>query len=244
MNEEFTIAKDLSGHVAEDVTDDQVVKHLEDNPGFFLNHPQLLSSIRLPHDSGSAVSLVEKQVNILREQGILATKKLKDLTDNARTNDEIFQTTRSLILALLNCNTIEEISVSVRKHFMRLENVDVFELIFLNHSMLSLSTAIRVEDSKVIKEKFSDIFRLKKSFCAQLEEDQILYLFPSSEENISSTALCPVNSSGGHLALLALGNKTANHFNVHLDTLFLDFICEVLGTVIWRLAISLTGNQA
>ena len=112
MNEEFSVAKDLSGNIVEDVTDDQVVKHLQDNPGFFLNHPQLLLSIRLPHDSGNAVSLVEKQVNILRERGIEATKKLKDLTDNARTNDEIFKVTKSLILALLNCNTIEEMSIS------------------------------------------------------------------------------------------------------------------------------------
>mgnify|MGYP001202884639 FL=1 len=243
MNEEFSVAKDLSGNIAEGVTDDQVVKHLQDNPGFFLNHPQLLLSIRLPHDSGNAVSLVEKQVNILRERGIEATKKLRDLTDNARTNDEIFEVTKSLILALLNCNTIEEVSISVRKHFLRLENVEVCELVFLNHSMLSLSTAIRVEDSKVIKEKFSDVFRLEKSFCARLAEDQILYLFPSSEENISSTALCPVNGNGENFALLALGNKTPNHFNVNLDTLFLDFICKVLGTVIWRLANPVTKNQ-
>ena len=121
--------------------------------------------------------------------------------------------------------------------------MDACELIFLNHSMLSLPTAIRVEDSEVIKDKFSDVFRLGKPFCAQLQEEQILYLFPLSEENISSTALCPVSSNGETLALLALGNKTANHFNVHLDTLFLDFICEVLDSVIRRLGASDTNHQ-
>ena len=243
MNEEFSVAEDLSSNLTVDVTEEQVVKHLQENPEFFLNHPELLSNIRLPHDSGKAISLVEKQVNILREQGVKATEKLKDLTDNARTNDEIFDITRSLILDLLECNTIEKVITSVQKQFVRLRNVDACELIFLNHSMQNFPTAIRVEDSKVMMEKFSDAFRLEKPFCAQLQEEQILYLFPLSEEDISSTALCPVCSNGETLALLALGNKTAKYFNVHLDTLFLDFICEVLDSVIRRLSVSDRNNQ-
>ena len=244
MNEEFSVAEDLSSDLTVDITEEQVVKHLQDNPEFFLNHPELLSNIKLPHDSGKAISLVEKQVNILREQGVKATERLKDLTDNARTNDEIFDITRSLIIDLLDCNTIEEVSTSLQEQFVRLRNVDACELIFLNHSMQSLSTAIRVEDSKVIKEKFSDVFRLEKTFCTQLQEEQILYLFPFSEGNISSTALCPVSTNGETLALLALGNKTANYFNVHLDTLFLDFICEVLDSVIRRLGVSDRNRQS
>tara|TARA_Y100000766_G_scaffold276426_1_gene280575 strand:- start:545 stop:955 length:411 start_codon:yes stop_codon:yes gene_type:complete len=134
-------------------------------------------------------------------------------------------------------------SISLQQQIVRFKNVDACELIFLNHSMFSSSTAIRMEDSKIIKEKFNDIFRLEKPFCAQLKEEQILYLFPLTDESINSTALCPVSGNGETLALLALGNKTANHFNVHLDTLFLDFICEVLDTVIRRLAISDRNNQ-
>ena len=157
MNEEFSVAEDLSRDVNVDVTEKQVVKHLQDNPEFFLNHPELLSNIKLPHDSGKAISLVEKQVNILREQGVKATEKLKDLTDNARTNDEIFDITRSLILDLLESNTIEEVSTSVQKQFPQLKNVDACELIFLNHSVQNFPTAIRVEDSKIMMEKKSGV---------------------------------------------------------------------------------------
>ena len=234
MNEEFSVAEDLSSNLTVDVTEEQVVKHLQDNPEFFLKHPELLSNITLPHDSGKAISLVEKQVNILREQGVKASEKLRDLTDNARTNDEIFDITRRLIIDLLECNTIEKVITSVEKQFVRLRNVDACELIFLNHPMLSFSTAVRVEDSKVIKDKFSDVFRLGKPFCAQLQEEEILYLFPLSEENISSTALCPVLRDGEILAMLALGSETTDHFNVHLDSLFLDFICQTLGIIISR----------
>ena len=160
MNEEFSVAEDLSSNVTVDVTEEQVVKHLQDNPEFFLNHPELLSNMRLPHDSGEAISLVEKQVNILREQGVKATEKLKDLTDNARANDEIFDITRSLILDLLECNTIEKVINSVQNLFTGTQELEVdFSLIdrfytdrpknekFGNHSGLGLSISKQIVEA-------------------------------------------------------------------------------------------------
>ena len=110
---------------------------------------------------------------------------MKDLTDNARTNDEIFDITRSLILDLLECNTIEKVSsiTSVQKQFVRLRNVDACELILLNHSMLSLSTAIRVEDSKVIKDKFSDVFRLGNPSARNCKKNKF-YIFSLCQKRI------------------------------------------------------------
>ena len=79
MSEEFSTAKDLSSRAEIDVTEEQVAKYLQNNPKFFSRHHELLSRIKLPHESGKAISLIEKQVHILREQEVEATKKLRDL---------------------------------------------------------------------------------------------------------------------------------------------------------------------
>ena len=235
MSEEFSIAEDLSRNVEIDVTEEQVAKYLQQNPKFFLHHHELLSKIKLPHESGKAISLVEKQVNILREQGIEATKKLKDLLENARSNDEIFDTTKTLILALLNAENITEICISVQEQFTSLTNVDACEIILVDHPNLGKSDAIRTEKLEAMIEEYRDVFRLEKTYCGQLRIEQVGHVFQSSEKSISSTALCPVLRNGKALALLALGNKTDNYFNIHLDTLFLDFICQVLGSRIFSL---------
>ena len=232
MNKEFSTAEDLSSNAEIDITEEKVVKYLEHNLEFFLNHDELLSKITLPHDSGKAISLVEKQINTLREQGFEASRKLKDLLENARNNDEIFSTTRALILALLNSNTIEQVGNSLQEQFTNLKNVDACEVIFLDHINLHASTVIRTEKLETLKENFRDAFRLEKTHCGQLKDEQISYLFPKSQEKIVSTAICPVIKNGETLALLALGNKTRSHFNVHLDTLFLDFICQTLAIII------------
>ena len=234
MNKESSIAEELSNSAELDITEERVSRYLQQNLEFFLNHGELLSKIRLPHHSGKAISLIEKQVGLLREQELEATRKLKDLLENAKNNDTIFNATKTLILALLNSDTIEEIRNSVQEQLIGLKSVDACEIIFLDHPNIDTSTTIRIEELTFLKDNFSDAFRLEKTYCSQLKDDQIVYLFPSPEKDIISTALCPVIRNGEILAMLALGSKTTDHFNVHLDSLFLDFICQTLGIIISR----------
>ena len=85
-----------------------------------------------------------------------------------------------------------------------------------------------------LKSDFGDVFRLKRTYCGSLSTNKITYLFPASGGKIHSTAICPVMNNGEILALIALGNQTENYFNIHLDTLFLDFIGNVVGAVLSR----------
>jgi hypothetical protein len=47
---------------------EQVAQYLRDNPDFFVEQSDLLCDLTLPHDSGRAISLVERQVHLFREQ--------------------------------------------------------------------------------------------------------------------------------------------------------------------------------
>ena len=43
-----------------EVREEMVAGYLRDHPGFFINYPDLLKELELPHDSGDAVSLIEE----------------------------------------------------------------------------------------------------------------------------------------------------------------------------------------
>ena len=51
-------------------TEEQVKSYLKTNPNFFRTQEQLLCELDIPHSAGSAVSLVERQVALLRERNI------------------------------------------------------------------------------------------------------------------------------------------------------------------------------
>jgi hypothetical protein len=212
----------------------QVVEYLRNNPDFFIQREELLADLSLPHESGKAISLLERQVTILRDRGIEARQKLNSLLENARNNDQLFDATRNLVLALLRAKNVTEIADVTQDQLADLANIDACEIILVAYPDLNVSQSVRTESLEKLQHDFDDVFRLKRTHCGAMTKELVDYLFHASNHKIRSTALCPVISNGEVLALLAFGNQAENYFNVNLDTLFLDFIGLVVGAVLDR----------
>lgn len=232
MSKDAATAERVNVAADNEVSAEQVASFLRSNPKFFIDHDDVLADLKLPHLSGKATSLLERQVTILRDRGIEARQKLNNLLENARNNDQLFDTTRNLVLALLRARNVTEIAEITQDQLSNLANIDACEIIVIEHPDLKVSGAVRAEKLETLRQDFNDVFRLKRTHCGALTADKIKYLFPESGAEIRSTALCPVTSNGEIFALVALGNTADNYFNVNLDTLFLDFIGRVIGAVL------------
>lgn len=81
---------------------ESVAAYLSAHPEFFVDHDELIPDLRIPHLQGGAVSLVERQVKLLRERNIEMRHRLSHLMDVARDNDRLFDKTRRLVLDLLS----------------------------------------------------------------------------------------------------------------------------------------------
>src|SRR5476651_1957666 len=90
-----------------------VAAYLEANPDFFVEHEELLNAMLIPHQRGDTVSLVERQLKLLRERNIEMRHRLSQLMDVARDNDRLFEKTRRLNLALMDATSLEEIVIAV-----------------------------------------------------------------------------------------------------------------------------------
>lgn len=234
MNSKASPARCQSDSEALTISEDQVVDYLRRDPDFFVRQDALLAEISLPHESGSAISLLERQVNILRERGTEARQKLNNLLENARNNDQLFDTTQNLVLALLRAADATEIAEIARDQLANHANVDACELIIVEQAGLDVAPTVRSQSSERLKAEFADVFRLKRTHCGSLDQKAIDILFHNDVASIRSTALCPVIGNGEVLAILALGNQQEDTFNVNLDTLFLDFIGRVVGAVLGK----------
>ena len=80
-----------------ELSDEVVREFLKDNDDFLQRNPDMLDFLHISHATGSAVSLVEKQVGILRERNIDMRHKLKTLTTNAQDNDTLYEQTSALV---------------------------------------------------------------------------------------------------------------------------------------------------
>ena len=234
MSNDVSAVEQVTDVPESDISEKQIADYLRNHPKFFANQEDLLANLSLPHESGKAISLVERQVAILRDRGIEARQKLNNLLENARNNDQLFDTTRNLVLALLRADSITEVADITQDQLSNHGNIDACEIIIVAHPDLRVAHSIRIESVAKLRTDFSDVFRLKRTHCGQLDTEQIAYLFPGAKNIIRSTALCPVLNNSEVLAMLAFGNQAENFFNVNLDTLFLDFIGHVVGAVLNR----------
>ena len=93
--------------VDSEINDEIVREYLKNHDDFLQRYPDMLDFLHVSHASGSAVSLVEKQVSVMRERSTELRQRLKALSVNAKDNDALFEKTRALVLKLLDANSVE-----------------------------------------------------------------------------------------------------------------------------------------
>jgi len=111
---------------------EDVAEYLKANPDFFANRDSLLADMTVPHESGKAVSLLERQVKILRERSIESRHTLNSLLENARYNDQLFNVTRSLILMLLEEDELPALITVTESSLATQPGIDACRLIMID----------------------------------------------------------------------------------------------------------------
>jgi uncharacterized protein len=214
------------GHPPAALTADQVEAYLKANPDFFANRDSLLADMTVPHESGKAISLLERQVKILRDRSIESRHTLNTLLENARYNDQLFNVTRNLILMLLEETEFSQLASVTACNLITQPGIDACKLFLVDTN----------ETATELQNRFPSLFRSKRVLCQTLDKETSQLLFPGHTPALRSAALCPVTHHNNLLAILAIGNQAKDYFNDDLDTLFLDFIAEVLGSLVNRLS--------
>ena len=221
------------------LNDTTVAEYLQTYPDFFERNSPLLTKLRLPHlrDAGATVSLVERQVEVLRERNQSLDRKLKELVDVARANDaladRIHRLSQRLIRAHTLLETIGAVETSLREDFDAMHSVLV---LFLEQAR-SLEGAGRflrsAEPTDPDIKSFESLLQSGKPRCGQVRDAQRDYLFGKDSVEIGSVALTPLGPKG-ELGILAIGASDAERFHPGMSTEFLSRIGELVTYALMR----------
>lgn len=214
-----------------DLTEEQVKQYLSENGDFLQRNPDMLDHLHISHASGSAVSLVEKQVSILRERNIDMRHRLKALTTNARENDKLYDQTRKLVLSLLDAGSLDELYEAFMQAMSTDFKVDYASMILFGEP--SAESACRIEDPTAAREQIGALLKGRKPVCGVLRKEELAYLFPDAGE-VGSAALMPI-TNGEEQGLIAVGSADANRYTTNMGTLFLTHIADVIQRLLPRL---------
>ena len=220
----------------EDTDEARVAAFLAGLPDFFDRHAELLSGLRLQHARGDAstVSLVERQVEVLRDRLRDSDSKLRTLVDNGRANDvlatKMHRLATRLIAARDAAGRFAAIELSLREDFGARE----FVLVLTRPATSGAPTARYVRhvaaDDAALK-SFESLFAAAKPRCGRVRDGQRDFLFPSTAITVGSVALVPL-ALAGTPALLAIASPDVDHFNPSMSTDFLARIGDLIATAL------------
>jgi hypothetical protein len=209
----------------------QVADFLQQNPDFFVHNKALLAELNLPHESGPAISLVERQVSVLRERNMDMRHRLSKLLDNARENDKLFDKTKRLVLALLESQDMGDIVDAIHYSFDKEFNIHFTSMILFGNVEKIASSQARVVPISEAREHVGPLLKNNRAICGTLGESELAFLFGKDAGQIGSVATVPL-VHGAAFGLLAIGNRDPQYYRSSMGTLFLGYIGEVLNRLL------------
>lgn len=213
-----------------------VAAWLQQHPDFFAEHDELLAMMRVPHQRGDTVSLVERQLKLLRERNIEMRHRLSQLMDVARDNDRLFEKTRRLILDLMDATSLEEIVICVEDSLRQEFQVPFVSLILFSDNPMTVGRWVSAADAQ---KAIGGLMSGGKTLCGALREHELEFLFGSEQsKEVGSTALAALSHQGLH-GVLAIGSRDPQHYKSSVGTLFLGYIADVLSRLLPRFTNSL-----
>ncbi len=233
------ITQPARGLVATDVDEDSVARFLSRHVDFFERHTGLLAKLRLPHArSDAAISLVERQVEVLRDQRQDAERRLAEFVAVARANDSladrIHKFTRRLVRAKSPGASVRAIEASMREDF------DAFHaVLILTYQDPELASAAGERFLKIVApddanmRSFDNLFSIGKPRCGQVRDSQREFLFGTEAADIGSVALVPL-VNGAPFGVLALGSADRERFHPGMSTDYLKRMGELVADALGR----------
>ena len=200
---------------------DQVVAYLQQHRDFFVDQPVLLREMEIPHESGGATSLIERQVNLLRQENRQLHREIRGLGQVARDNHKLSDSMQHLSLELLECEDHDDVIASLYESLREQFGIDQV-VILLPHG--------ETEESH---ELFEALMRDSVPFCGQLEEEQRHALFGEEMEHGASVALLPLGEFGAQ-GLVALGSSDPEQYHDKMGTHFLVQLSALVSRALQR----------
>lgn len=212
-----------------DLSASQVEAYLQQHPEFFNEHLNLLEQISIPHPSGTAISLISKQLELFRSRHHEMENQLTALIEIARDNDASFIRMHKLTLALLEAATLEQAIANLDRVLADYFLTDFVAVRIIKHCPGSVITNLFIEPGSENLQPFLKELSSNQPKCGRPTLAQAKVLFGDSAVDVKSCAIIPMVFTELD-GILAVGSREEGRFHYSMGNLFLTQMGEIIGT--------------
>ncbi|KQY00304.1 hypothetical protein ASD28_13375 [Massilia sp. Root133] len=206
-----------------------IAQYLLDHPQFFVEHAALLGEVKLSSPlTGRAVSLQERQMEVMRDKYRTLELRMSELVRHAEENAAIANRFHGWTQQLLRTRVPGEIPAAVAeglvKHFI------------VPHATLRLwKLASEHADTWYTNGVSEDVrlfaSSLRAPYCGPNKDFEAVSWLDGADA-VRSTVLLPLRANGGAFGLLVLGSPDPERFSATMATDFLVHIGETASTAL------------
>jgi len=210
----------------------QIARWLKSNPEFLLRHPELLSHLKMPDlHAGRAISLHERQLEVMREKHRQLEHRLADLMRTAQENDLIGEKMQRFTRQLL----LHEQRASLDSRLMELLQ-EVFQVPQVGLKLWPLG-ATRLEpglELPLSAEQMDRVDQMQQPLCGSPAQKPGVQWLADRGQNARSVALLALRRGIEPQAfgLLVLGSADADRFHAQMGTAFLQRLAELVSAAL------------
>jgi hypothetical protein len=214
------------------ITEDDIANYLANTPGFFERHAELLASVQLtsPH-GGRAVSLQERQMEMLRERIRAHEAQIMDMVRHGRENmtiaDRLHRFVRTLLVARSPAGLPGDVTAAIQHEFMvpqaalRIWNADDA------YEGLPFTAEVTAETQSFVASLVAPYCGVNSGFEAVGWLDD--------PESVMSVALIPLTIGAAPFGLMVLGSPDPTRYTADMGTDFLVRLGELVSAALSRL---------
>jgi uncharacterized protein YigA (DUF484 family) len=201
------------------LTADIVSDYLREHPDFFEQHPDVLRDLKISHVGDGAVSLVERQVAVLRERNSELRRRFDALISTAEQNETLLAATQEVIAAIAERGAQEDIATLFCGLIQKRFSVEL--VAFHWRSSDGDDAALSVA---------AHLLANKTASSGPLRSHELHALF-GEEHPEGSAALATLTMRSGDTAIIAVGATDATRYGIADGTLFLEYLARVIGSL-------------
>ena len=222
-----------SGNTVSEIKEKEVVFYLDKHPDLLISHPDLLERLQIPHNTGPGmVSLIERQVEVLRDKNRLQEERLLVLISNAQQNEEITEKLHRYSLQLSSTSGVNELLQNTVVELKQL-----FDLVAVSIHIKPEYQNDNLQTSTLTEKTWAALFdTLGKESCSchnALDDELLVSLFGDDASAVNSCALLALDTPH-RVGLIALGASERERFSPKMGTLILTRLGEQFSTALKR----------
>jgi len=215
-----------------------VSKYLRQNPDFLERQPALLKNLELSHASGPAVSLIERQVQYLRQENEVLQQQHNQLIQIASDNEKLMSRLHQLTLELMSMGDLPSFFDLLSNALLSEFNADILSIILFDLKIEAgpKTPLVHTRRDDPELQQFQEYLDKGHSVCGRLNRNKRDHLFGARAQWVQSMVLVPMGKDG----MLAIGSSDPARFYPGMGTLFLDLLADVVTS---RLALETPAKQ-